>query len=125
MSEVFGRKYPLFLGYFLFGVFQIPVAVAQNVETIMLCRFFGGFFASSPLAIVGGMLADLFNPVERGAAICIFAGATFIGPVAGPIIGAFQIPACLGPLPLNKLLEELSTDLILLSSQVDSSPCRT
>ncbi|KIX06751.1 uncharacterized protein Z518_04727 [Rhinocladiella mackenziei CBS 650.93] len=54
-SEVYGHRVPLFAGYL---VFQIPVAVAQNVETIMLGRFFGGFAAASPLAVVGGALAD-------------------------------------------------------------------
>lgn len=77
---------PLFIGYLAFAVFQIPVAVAQNVETIMLGRFLGGFAASSPLAVVGGALADIWGPVERAYAVCIFAGAAFSGPVAGPIV---------------------------------------
>jgi MFS family permease len=61
--------------------------VAQNLQTIMLCRFFGGVFGCAPLAIVGGALADFYGPVDRGVAVCVFAAATFIGPVAGPIMG--------------------------------------
>ncbi|KAG0646087.1 Citrinin biosynthesis cluster MFS transporter mrr1 [Hyphodiscus hymeniophilus] len=95
-SEIFGRKLPLFLGYALFAIFQIPVAVAVNLETIMLCRFFGGVFASAPLAIVGGALADFFGPVDRGVAVCVFASATFIGPIAGPIMGGFITQSYLG-----------------------------
>jgi len=53
----------------------------------MLCRFFGGVFGCAPLAIVGGALADFYGPVDRGVAVCVFAAATFIGPVAGPIMG--------------------------------------
>jgi len=87
---------PLFLGYVLFAIFQIPVAVAQNVETIMLGRFFGGLFASAPLAVVGGALADMWDPVERAYAVCAFAGGTFIGPVLGPIIGGFVTQSHLG-----------------------------
>lgn len=45
MSELFGRKYPLFLPFAVFVIFNIPVAVAQNVETIMLCRFLGVSYA--------------------------------------------------------------------------------
>jgi DHA1 family multidrug resistance protein-like MFS transporter len=86
-SEVFGRKLPLFFGYTVFVIFQIPVAVAQNLETIIVCRFIGGCFASAPLAIVGGALADFWGPVDRGVAVCVFAAATFIGPIAGPIMG--------------------------------------
>jgi DHA1 family multidrug resistance protein-like MFS transporter len=87
---------PLFFGYFCFAIFQIPVAVAQNLYTIMLCRFFGGVFASAPLAIVGGTLADFFGPVDRGIAVCVFAAATFIGPIAGPIMGGFITQSYLG-----------------------------
>jgi MFS transporter, DHA1 family, multidrug resistance protein len=89
MSEVYGRKIPLFAGYAVFAIFQIPVAVAQNVETIMLGRFIAGFAASSPLAVVGGALADLWDPLQRAYAVCAFAAGAFTGPVAGPIIGGF------------------------------------
>lgn len=52
LSELYGRKAPLFIGMFCFAIFQIPVAVATNLQTIFVCRFFGGLFASAPLAIV-------------------------------------------------------------------------
>ncbi|KAI7969589.1 hypothetical protein EIK77_006330 [Talaromyces pinophilus] len=86
ISELFGRKRPLFFGFFVFVIFQIPVAVAQNVETIMICRFFIGFFGCAPLAIVGGTLADMWDAVGRGIAMASFAGATFGGPTLGPIL---------------------------------------
>ena len=62
----------------------------------MLCRFIGGLFGCAPLAIVGGSLADFWGPVERGFALGLFAGATFIGPVAGPIMGGFITQSYLG-----------------------------
>ena len=70
--------------------------MAQNVETIMICRFLGGVFGSAPLAIIGGALADFWGPVDRGAALGLFAGATFIGPIAGPIMGGFMTMSYLG-----------------------------
>lgn len=95
-SERFGRRAPLFTGFLIFLVFQVPVAVAQNIETIIVCRFFQGLFGCAPLAIVGGMMADIWNPVERGVATTFFAAATFIGPVAGPIAGGFITQSYLG-----------------------------
>ena len=62
----------------------------------MLCRFFGGLFGSAPLAIIGGTLADFWGPVERAFALGLFAGATFVGPVAGPIVGGFITQSYLG-----------------------------
>ena len=96
ISELYGRRVPLFLGFTAFAIFQIPVAVAQNVETIMLCRFFGGVFGSAPLAVVGGALADFWGPVERGFALGLFAGSTFGGAVVGPILGGFVTKSYLG-----------------------------
>jgi DHA1 family multidrug resistance protein-like MFS transporter len=96
MSEALGRKPPLFLGFVLFAIFQIPVALAQNITTICVGRFLGGFFASAPLAVVGGALADLWDPIPRAYAICVFAAGGFAGPVAGPIAGGFITESSLG-----------------------------
>lgn len=96
MSEVLGRKVPLFLGFALFAIFQIPVALAQNISTICVGRFLGGFFASAPLAVTGGALADLWDPIPRSYAICVFAAGGFAGPVAGPIAGGFITESHLG-----------------------------
>jgi DHA1 family multidrug resistance protein-like MFS transporter len=90
-GELYGRRKPLFVGYFIFAIFQIPVAVARNVETIMLFRFLQGVFGASTMAIIGGALADFWGPVERGLALGLFTGAVFIGPVAGPIAGGFIV----------------------------------
>ena len=96
ISELYGRTIPLFTGFIIIGIFQVPVAVAQNVEAIMLCRFLGGVFASAPLAVVGGALVDFWNPVDSGVAIAIFSAATFIGPIAGPIVSGFVTESYLG-----------------------------
>lgn len=95
-SELYGRKLPLLLSYAVFVIFQIPVAVARNVETIMIFRFLGGVAASGPPAIVGGYLADFFPPVERGLAVGVFAATTQLGPLLGPIIGGFVVESYLG-----------------------------
>ncbi|KAI9930459.1 Citrinin biosynthesis cluster MFS transporter mrr1 [Aspergillus wentii] len=96
LSELYGRKIPLFSGYAVFAIFQIPVAVAQNIETIMLCRFLLGVFGCSPLAVVGGAMADFWDPVDRAIAIAMFSAATFVGPVLGPIVGGFITDSYLG-----------------------------
>ncbi|KAL4780156.1 major facilitator superfamily domain-containing protein [Aspergillus varians] len=96
LSELYGRKYPLFIGYTMFAIFQIPVAVAKNVETILVCRFMMGFLGCSPLAVVGGAMADFWDPIDRAVAIAMFSAATFLGPVFGPIVGGFLTDSYLG-----------------------------
>ncbi|RAQ56976.1 MFS multidrug transporter [Aspergillus flavus] len=96
LSESHGRSLPLMLGVIVFCIFEVPVAVAQNIPTTVICRFIGGLFACSPLSIVGAILADIWDPVERGIAACIYSGATFSGPVLGPIVGGFVVDSYLG-----------------------------
>lgn len=96
LSETYGRMTPLFTAFTIFAIFQIPVALAQNIYTIMICRFFAGVFGCAPLVIVGGAFADFWDPVDRGVAVALFAAATFIGPVAGPIVGGFVTQSYLG-----------------------------
>lgn len=96
LSELYGRMPPLFFAFAVFAIFQIPVAVAQNVQTIMVCRFLSGFFGVAPLAISGGAFADLWGPADRGIAIALFAAATFVGPIAGPVMGGFMVQSYLG-----------------------------
>jgi MFS transporter, DHA1 family, multidrug resistance protein len=86
-SELYGRKLPLFAGYIAFILFQIPVGMAQDVQTILIFRFLGGVASAGSPAIVGGYMADFLAPVERGAAVAIFAATTLIGPAMGVIVG--------------------------------------
>jgi DHA1 family multidrug resistance protein-like MFS transporter len=92
LSELYGRMPPLIIAFCVFAIFQIPVAVAKNVETIMICRFLGGFFGVAPLAIIGGAFADIWGTVERGIAIALFTAATFVGPVSRLILNLVTTP---------------------------------
>lgn len=88
-SEAFGRRIPLLSGFALLGLFQIPVALARNLATALPCRFFQGLLGSSSLAVVGGSLADIWIPAERGIPMTSFVTATLLGPITGPVIGGF------------------------------------
>ncbi|KAK4556634.1 hypothetical protein LTR86_006205 [Recurvomyces mirabilis] len=91
LSEIYGRRIPLMVGTIGFLVFQVPVAVATNIETIFICRFFAGAFGSAPLAIVAGMYVDFWDPIMRAIATMGFAAAVFAGPAVGPIVGEFTV----------------------------------
>lgn len=89
MSELFGRQI-LFIGtYAALTAFNAGAAGAQNIQTLIIVRFFAGAFGSSPLTNAGGVIADMFPAKERGLAMSLFAAAPFMGPVLGPIVGGF------------------------------------
>ncbi|KAF1848813.1 MFS general substrate transporter [Cucurbitaria berberidis CBS 394.84] len=95
-SELYGRKPPLIIAAFGFAIFSIAVAVAKDLQTILICRFFAGLFGSSPLAIVAAVFADMFNNRLRGLAVAVFSVTVFMGPLLAPFIGGFITDSYLG-----------------------------
>ncbi|GME39341.1 MFS multidrug transporter [Neofusicoccum parvum] len=96
ISERVGRKWPTTIGMFLFTLFCIPVALAHNIQTALIGRFLSGAFGAAPLAIVGGGLVDIWNPVQRGVAMAACIGTIFGSPIIAPVIGNFVAASYLG-----------------------------
>ncbi|RPD67408.1 MFS general substrate transporter [Lentinus tigrinus ALCF2SS1-6] len=89
LSELYGRRPVWIIPGLFYVIFNIPCAVAQNIQTLLICRFFCGIFASAPLTLAGGTISDVWDNNERGLAIALFAAAPYGGPVLGPIVGGF------------------------------------
>jgi DHA1 family multidrug resistance protein-like MFS transporter len=95
-SELIGRRWPILVGMFGYSLFTVATATSKDVQTLMLTRFFAGFFAASPIAIVPAIFADIWNNQTRGVAIAMFAMAVFVGPFASPFTGGFITMSYLG-----------------------------
>ena len=52
-------------------------------------RFLAGLGGSAPLSIGGGVVGDPFDAEHRGQAISIYSLTPLLGPVVGPIAGAW------------------------------------
>lgn len=96
MSELYGRRLPIISSMFGFGVFNIGVAVAKDLQTLMICRFFAGCFGSSPLTIVAAIFSDMFDNRYRGLSVACFSAMVINGPLMGPFIGGFITKSYLG-----------------------------
>lgn len=58
---------------------------------------FQGLFSSAPVSNAGGVLADLYQPDKRGAAMALYTVSNVGGPLVGPLIGgAFCMNQSLG-----------------------------
>ena len=88
LSEVYGRKAAVLTPYFIAACFSFGSATAKDVQTIMITRFFAGFFGSAPVTNTGGVLGDLYTPAQRGIAMAGYAMAVVGGPLLGPIVGS-------------------------------------
>lgn len=89
LSEFYGRR-PIYIGAFVFfTIWLIPCAVAPNIQTMLIARFFDGLSGSAFLSVAGGTVGDMFAQHELQAPMMIYTASPFIGPSAGPIIGGF------------------------------------
>ena len=115
---------------FGFSIFSIATAVAKDLQTVLLSRFFAGAFGSCPLAVVAAVFSDMFDNKTRGLAVTVFSMTVFTGPLLAPFIGGFTImnpnlgwrwtayfPALLGFLALGLnviFLEETYPPIVLI-----------
>lgn len=89
LSELRGRRLPLVLAMFGFTIFSVGTAAAKDLQTVILCRFFGGLFGAGPLAVVAAVFSDMFDNRTRGIAITIFSMTVFTGPMFAPFVGGY------------------------------------
>ncbi|KAI8674965.1 MFS domain-containing protein [Fusarium keratoplasticum] len=89
LSEFYGRRPIYLVSWTMYVIWIIPQAVAKNIETVLVGRFFDGFAGSAFLAVSGGTVGDLFAPNELQAPMLMFSIAPFVGPSIGPLIGGF------------------------------------
>lgn len=66
-SELFGRRPIFIITLLIYVLFFLGGSLAPNVQTLLVTRFFQGFFGSAPLTNCGGVMADIWDPTELGA----------------------------------------------------------
>ncbi|KAF1988944.1 MFS general substrate transporter [Aulographum hederae CBS 113979] len=89
LSELYGRSPVFYSCSILFVVFAVASAVADNLASLIVFRFFLGVTVAAAAGIGGGTIADLFVPSERGRATSVYALGNLVGPLLGPIIGGY------------------------------------
>ena len=89
LSEVLGRRIPIFSGYLVFAIIQIPTALVRNLPGLLILRLLAGIFGAAPLALVTATYADFWAPAARGTASAIYSVVCFVGPCLGPIVGVY------------------------------------
>lgn len=93
LSEIYGRRPVLTLANFFFCAWQIGCALAPNISSLIVFRFFTGMGGAGCLTLGGGVVADIFRPEERGFAM----GMWTIGPLLGQFSLSYFPMACRSP----------------------------
>ena len=90
LSESFGRKKGLLFPFTIYTAFTLGCALSTNWSMFLVFRFICGFAASSPIAIVGGLFADIYSDERvRGYYLTYFIAVSGFGPCLGPLVSGF------------------------------------
>lgn len=89
LSEFYGRRIIYLCAFGMYFVWLIPCAVAQNIQTMLVVRFFDGLAGSAFLSVAGGTVGDMFPRNKLSAPMMVYTASPFVGPEVGPVIGGF------------------------------------
>ncbi|CCE72629.1 Piso0_000217 [Millerozyma farinosa CBS 7064] len=90
-NENFGRKIVLDVSVWMAFFFNLGCAFAQNTAQMIVFRFVGGLFGSTPINVGAGVIADLYDARHRNVALAGFSLAPVLGPVIAPVIAGFLV----------------------------------
>lgn len=87
----FGRKAPLFFGLFVFTISSFLCCFAQNIEHLIILRFFQALGACAAIVIPRTIIRDIFSPQESARAFSHLMLVMGIAPILAPMLGSFVL----------------------------------
>ncbi|KAK7523901.1 major facilitator superfamily domain-containing protein [Phyllosticta citriasiana] len=91
LSELYGRLAVLQICNAFFFVFNTACGFAGSSSQMLAFRFLSGIGGCAAQSIGGGILSDMFTPLERGKALAVYSIAPLLGPIIGPVAGGFLV----------------------------------
>ncbi|KAI1781220.1 MFS general substrate transporter [Hypoxylon cercidicola] len=88
VSDILGRKLPLYTSMVLFAIGAVVFAVAHDMPVLIVGRLIQGLGAGGLDVLEEIILADITNLKERPLYIGVLAVAIAAGTISGPVIGA-------------------------------------
>lgn len=115
ISETRGRKAVYLLTLPVSLLFTLGAGLAQNLETLLICRFLSGAFGSPTLAVGAGTIADIWIMEEGGGLASVL---VILAPFMGPALGKFSMKGT----DIHTKLLTTSQVPLLVASQLYTTP---
>ncbi|MDO9417168.1 multidrug effflux MFS transporter [Pararhizobium sp.] len=91
LSDMWGRKAPLYLGIGLFAVASVGCALATNIETLIAFRFLQGIGGAAGMVVPRAIVRDMHTGVEAARLMSLLMLVFSISPILAPLSGSAVI----------------------------------
>ena len=88
LSDMWGRKLPLYLGIGIFLLASIGCAVATDIETLIAFRFIQGIGGAAGMVIPRAVVRDMHTGVEAARLMSLLMLVFSISPILAPLTGS-------------------------------------
>ncbi|WP_342237289.1 multidrug effflux MFS transporter [Inquilinus sp. OTU3971] len=93
LSDMFGRKLPLYVGLAVFLAGSIGCVFAPDIETLIAFRFVQGLGACAGMVIPRAVVRDLHTGTEAARLMSLLMLVFSVSPILAPLAGSFVIEA--------------------------------
>ena len=91
LSDMIGRKAPLYLGLALFSISSIGCALAPSIGVLIAFRFLQGIGACAGMVIPRAIVRDLHTGIDATRLMSLLMLVFSISPILAPLTGSFVI----------------------------------
>jgi DHA1 family bicyclomycin/chloramphenicol resistance-like MFS transporter len=88
VSDMVGRKPPLYFGLGLFTLASIGCALATDIQTLVVLRFLQGLGAAAGMAIPRAVVRDLHTGTEAARLMSLLMLVFSVSPILAPLAGS-------------------------------------
>ena len=91
LSDMLGRKPPIYFGLCLFAVASIGCALAPDIHSLIACRFVQGLGACAGMVIPRAIVRDMHTGTEAARLMALLMLVFSVSPILAPLTGSLVI----------------------------------
>ena len=93
ISDMVGRRMPLYFGLTLFALGSVGCAIAPDVQTLVVLRFVQGLGACATVVIPRAIVRDLYTGHDAARVMALLMLVFSVSPILAPLSGALVVQA--------------------------------
>ena len=91
VSDMVGRKPPLYFGLVLFGAGSVGCALAPDIHTLVVLRFIQGLGACAGMVVPRAVVRDMHTGVDAARLMSLLMLVFSVSPILAPLAGSILI----------------------------------